>query len=78
MLIVGRRILTKWLNVSLDFQFTKSKTKMVKSASFTATFCYISEVQLSLQLPAVDQPDQNRLCRLGAPREIHVVILKLS
>ena len=40
---------------------------MVKSASFTATFCYLTEVQLSLQVPAVDQPDQNSLCRLGAP-----------
>ena len=35
---------------SLDFQFTKSRTRIVRNVFFTATFCYRCEVHLPYQL----------------------------
>ena len=78
LLIAGRRILTEWWNVSLDFQFTRSKKRMVRNVFSTTTFCYRSKVHLLHQLLVLNLSDLNGHCSSKAPQKIPVATSKSS
>ena len=70
--------LSEWWNVSLDFQFTRSRTRMVGDVFSTATFCYRSEVHLLHQLPVLSLLGPSSLCSSRVLQKIPLVTSKSS